>query len=130
MSAPTSSQPATAPESERSAMSPNAANEGFAGASATDPILSTDRLAPRELPTWKPKNAAEPSRRAELLKRVEQYARQRLSTLSATYSYHSLQHTEQVVNNASVIADAEGLESDLRDLLLICAWMHDVGITE
>lgn len=51
-------------------------------------------------------------------------------SLPPTYSYHCLEHTEQVVNNSKVIAEAEGLNDELHDLLFVSAWMHDVGIIE
>src|ERR1051325_6421255 len=120
MSAPTSSSPATALPSARSAAHSISPNDALDGAAATGRVV-----APRELPTWQLNNATQPSRRAELVKRVEDYARAQLSSLSSTYTYHSLEHTEQIVNNSNAIADAEGLDADLRDLLIICAWMHD-----
>jgi len=50
--------------------------------------------------------------------------------LSPNYIYHNFNHTLRVVNNAGIIAKAEGMsESDTRDVVL-AAWFHDTGYIE
>jgi hypothetical protein len=43
------------------------------------------------------------------------------------YSYHTLEHTKDVVENAVLIGTSEGLTTDEMDVLRIAAWFHDTG---
>ena len=50
--------------------------------------------------------------------------------LSSDYLYHNFNHTIRVVQSAAVIADAEGIKGDEKEVLLLAAWFHDTGYTE
>jgi predicted metal-dependent HD superfamily phosphohydrolase len=41
--------------------------------------------------------------------------------------FHTIEHTEEVVESASIMADYYNLEEDERLILLIAAWFHDLG---
>ena len=45
---------------------------------------------------------------------------------SATF-FHTLSHTRYVVDGVIEIGKAEGLSTELIDLLTFCAWFHDIG---
>ena len=47
--------------------------------------------------------------------------------LSPNYIYHNFNHTLRVVNNAGVIAKAEGINENDTELLVLAAWFHDTG---
>ncbi|MEL1243362.1 Pycsar system effector family protein [Flavobacterium sp. DGU11] len=47
--------------------------------------------------------------------------------LSPDYIYHNFNHTLRVVNNAAVIAKAEGVNDDDMEIIMLAAWFHDVG---
>jgi predicted metal-dependent HD superfamily phosphohydrolase len=50
--------------------------------------------------------------------------------LPASFLYHNIRHTKDVVYTSSVIAEKSGLDNDDTELLLIAAWFHDTGYTE
>ncbi|GAB4241237.1 MAG: hypothetical protein Tsb0034_18140 [Ekhidna sp.] len=59
---------------------------------------------------------------------VEQYAVDMLEQhLPASITYHSINHTKEVVDSAREIAFHEKLSQDELDIVLIAAWFHDVG---
>jgi predicted metal-dependent HD superfamily phosphohydrolase len=41
--------------------------------------------------------------------------------------FHTIEHTEEVVESASIMADYYDLEEEERFILLIAAWFHDIG---
>ncbi len=41
--------------------------------------------------------------------------------------FHTIEHTEEVVESASIMADYYKLNEEDRLILLIAAWFHDVG---
>lgn len=43
------------------------------------------------------------------------------------YSYHTLEHTKDVVEKAALIGASEGLTAEEMDVLRIAAWFHDTG---
>lgn len=47
--------------------------------------------------------------------------------LSPDYIYHNFNHTLRVVNNARLIAKAEGVSEQDTELLILAAWFHDVA---
>jgi len=47
--------------------------------------------------------------------------------LSPNYIYHNFNHTLRVVNNAGIIAKAEGINENDTELLVLAAWFHDTG---
>lgn len=49
------------------------------------------------------------------------------SNLSPSFLYHNLQHTKDVVDTASNIADHYLLPEGEKELILISAWFHDTG---
>ncbi len=58
---------------------------------------------------------------------MEAFATETINSLPVGYSYHCLEHTQQVVHNASRIAVGITMEDWDRTLLLISAWLHDIG---
>jgi len=50
--------------------------------------------------------------------------------VDASYSYHNLAHTQQVVEAATQLAQAVNLREDEVEQLLVAAWFHDVGYCE
>lgn len=47
--------------------------------------------------------------------------------VDAKFVFHSMEHTEDVAEACSIIAEHYGLEEDDRLVLLISAWFHDTG---
>lgn len=65
---------------------------------------------------------------SELLEKVEKYASDLIVRKSSeNLTYHTLDHTKQVVKNAKTIGAAENLNEDDMNNLLASAWFHDTG---
>ena len=47
--------------------------------------------------------------------------------LPATLTYHNLEHTERVVDATMEIGEAEGIQGEALENLVIAAWFHDIG---
>lgn len=63
-----------------------------------------------------------------ILKEVEKYTlRYYEENFSSSHSYHSIEHTQLVVNVASKISDFEGLDKRNTDIVIVAAWFHDIG---
>lgn len=63
-----------------------------------------------------------------LVQEAQEYASQLISTrVSAEVSFHTLQHTEEVVAACQLIAAHEGLGGEDLEALLVAAWLHDTG---
>lgn len=59
---------------------------------------------------------------------AKQYVTSRLeSELSNSMLYHNIDHTIRVVKKVNYLADAEQINDDDKELLLIAAWFHDLG---
>lgn len=63
----------------------------------------------------------------ELVHKSRSYAQQVFQNLPATFSYHNLQHTTEVVAAAETIGIDAGLSQEQKEILLIAAWLHDTG---
>ena len=50
-----------------------------------------------------------------------------LKESSANLTYHTINHTKQVVSNAEIIGSEENLTEDEMSILLASAWFHDTG---
>jgi HD superfamily phosphodiesterase len=50
--------------------------------------------------------------------------------LSDEFTYHNLDHTLEVVEMASLIADHSLTDHNQKEKILIACWFHDTGITE
>jgi uncharacterized protein len=50
--------------------------------------------------------------------------------LRHSLSYHNVTHSEQVMQHAALLAEAEGITGDALDLLLTAASFHDAGFLE
>lgn len=50
--------------------------------------------------------------------------------LSPDYIYHNFNHTLRVVNNARIIAKAEGVSDYDTEVITLAAWFHDAGYIE
>ncbi|WNJ21463.1 Pycsar system effector family protein [Pontibacter sp. G13] len=67
----------------------------------------------------------------KLLVDAEAYAREILvHQLNGDYTYHTVGHTEQVVDAVVEIGQEVGLTSDQMDLIKLAAWFHDLGYIE
>ncbi|MDX1906723.1 MAG: DUF5706 domain-containing protein [Bacteroidia bacterium] len=63
-----------------------------------------------------------------LLTAAEQYATEQLTTeLPGDYSYHTIDHTRQVVMAAGLIGTHTGLTENEIRLVQLAAWFHDLG---
>lgn len=63
-----------------------------------------------------------------LLQEAQDYACQLISTkISEDVTFHTLQHTREVVAACERIAETEELSEDDRLALLVAAWFHDTG---
>ncbi len=52
------------------------------------------------------------------------------SKLSMEFKFHTVGHTEEIVNSCKFIGESIGISEDEMELLLVAAWFHDVGYTE
>lgn len=52
------------------------------------------------------------------------------NTLNPKYTYHNLKHTERVVKSTKELSDANGLNDEEIEALLLAAWFHDTGYTK
>lgn len=50
--------------------------------------------------------------------------------LDARYLYHNLKHTQRVVKSTKELLEAHDLSDDNKEVLLLTAWLHDVGYTK
>jgi HD superfamily phosphodiesterase len=63
-----------------------------------------------------------------ILKEGEQYVRKIFQDRkNEDLLFHNLEHTENVVRNAEIIADYCDVNGEEKDILLIAAWFHDTG---
>jgi len=63
-----------------------------------------------------------------IIKEVEKYTlRYYEENFSSLYTYHSIEHTQLVVDAASKISDFEGLDKRNTDIVIVAAWFHDIG---
>lgn len=66
-----------------------------------------------------------------LLQNAEQYVREFFSKrVDRIFSFHSIHHTEGVVEAATAMADYYTLEEEDRTALLLAAWFHDTGYSK
>jgi len=67
----------------------------------------------------------------EILGQVKENAMKVLSTeLPDGVTYHSINHTYDVVKSAKEIATQQGLNEDDMEAVLVAAWFHDIGYTK
>ncbi|KUY19795.1 phosphohydrolase [Elizabethkingia miricola] len=50
--------------------------------------------------------------------------------LSLAFLYHNYKHTQEVVANAEILANADNLNEEEKEILLVACWFHDSGYTE
>ncbi|PUB33845.1 putative metal-dependent HD superfamily phosphohydrolase [Elizabethkingia sp. YR214] len=50
--------------------------------------------------------------------------------LSPAFLYHNYKHTQEVVANAEILAYADNLNEEEKEILLVACWFHDSGYTE
>lgn len=66
----------------------------------------------------------------KLIDEVKEYVTKKLSKqLPEHITYHSMNHTFDVVASASEIAYKQGIKGDDLEILTIAAWFHDLGYT-
>ncbi|MGB5429625.1 HD domain-containing protein, partial [Eudoraea sp.] len=67
---------------------------------------------------------------SEILAKTEAFAVDLLSTeLDPKYLYHNLRHTQRVVKSALELAEANSLDDNEKEIILLSAWLHDTGYT-
>ena len=65
-----------------------------------------------------------------LLQDAETQVKELLTTkLSKSITFHTIQHTQEVVAACKLLADNHQLSEDDRNALLVAAWFHDTGYT-
>ena len=65
------------------------------------------------------------------LAKVENYVTTHLSNqLSNDFVYHNLAHTQRVVSAVKELIEKESLDEENKELLILAAWLHDVGYTK
>lgn len=63
-----------------------------------------------------------------LLQQAQQYIQQRFSdSESPVYPYHNWEHTEFVYNKAKEIIQAEGIDQETEEQILLATLFHDIG---
>ncbi|MDH3651638.1 MAG: hypothetical protein OEQ53_18285, partial [Saprospiraceae bacterium] len=68
---------------------------------------------------------------SELLKKVQSYAREHLTTkIPGAYLFHSAQHTEEVVEAAKDLTKGYPLKKNEAEDMLIALWFHDLGFSQ
>lgn len=68
---------------------------------------------------------------SELIKKIEKFVTEQIVNRSSKdLVYHNVDHTRDVVTNATFIATQDGLIQDELNILLACAWFHDIGYIE
>ncbi len=50
--------------------------------------------------------------------------------LLPAFTYHSVEHTLEVVSQCGRLAELEGIDEERRKLLMLAAYFHEVGLTE
>lgn len=69
--------------------------------------------------------------KSQILGLVKDYAIKVLTkNLPDDMTYHSINHTLDVVNSAEEIAEEQHLSEEEKEVILIAAWFHDIGYTE
>lgn len=64
----------------------------------------------------------------DILTLTEEYTRKTIADkFPKEYVYHNIEHMERVVRTAKEIAEAENIAGEELEILLIAAWMHDIG---
>jgi len=64
----------------------------------------------------------------DILKRVSKYVEDLLEkNVSDVYTYHNLEHTQDVVEAAKLIGEKTDLDQDAMEVVLLAAWFHDTG---
>jgi predicted metal-dependent HD superfamily phosphohydrolase len=99
------------------------ANEGSAGAITSHLVNDVDNPVEGDASY---KNNTIPQ---SLLQEVEVFASNNIRSLEYAYRYHCLEHTKMVVENARQIAYGMNANDHDTCILLIAAWLHDVGFT-
>lgn len=66
-----------------------------------------------------------------IVESAEKYASELLAKqLDPAYKYHNLKHTQRVVKSTGVLISAHDLNDEETELLLLAAWLHDIGYTK
>ena len=65
---------------------------------------------------------------ADLLIEIEKYTSELIiKKTSENLTYHTIEHTQNVVKNAKLIGQAENFSKDEINILIASAWFHDIG---
>lgn len=68
---------------------------------------------------------------SEILSKVKDYAERTFREKGSTDAYyHNFNHAADVAKVAEEIADASGINENDKEVLLIAAWLHDIGHIE
>lgn len=67
----------------------------------------------------------------KIIQEASEYVSELLSKeLDSKYVYHSLAHTQNVVENTKLLAELSKLDENESNLLTLAAWFHDTGFTK
>jgi predicted metal-dependent HD superfamily phosphohydrolase len=67
---------------------------------------------------------------SDIVEKVKFFATDLLTnSLDPKHLYHNLRHTERVVKSTKELLDAHDLSADDKEVLLLTAWLHDLGYT-
>lgn len=67
----------------------------------------------------------------KLIAEAEKFATHLLNeALDSKFLYHNLTHTQRVVEKSVLLAEQCGLAEQEKNVLLIAAWLHDIGYTK
>ena len=50
--------------------------------------------------------------------------------LDTSFTYHNISHTQRVVESVKILAELSKIDEDKTNLLLVAAWLHDIGFTK
>ena len=68
---------------------------------------------------------------SKIIEKTKLFATDLLSNnLDSRYLYHNLKHTERVVKSTKELLDAHSLSTEENEILLVAAWLHDIGYTK
>ncbi len=67
---------------------------------------------------------------SSLVEAAQSFAIMHLQSLPSHFVYHDLTHTQEVVEAAQEIGEASALPEDSLEMVLVAAWLHDIGYTD
>ena len=67
----------------------------------------------------------------DIIKKCEEFVTDHFENhIDSRYSYHSISHTKRTVKNAIMLSEAHALSATDREIVILSALLHDLGISE